>query len=320
MKNKKLFNSLIEKSIASMVSAVELYNKPDFKYREENFCILATNAWELLLKAHLIETKGIQSIESRIPYKKKDGCDSSTKQVVEKTDLKLPRTISITEAIKQSELSSEVKANLKVLQEYRNNAIHFANSDNLAISLQEIGQACVQNYITLLRNWGLLPKIKNFHWYLMPLAFLNSTTSFASVSTVKERKFVDFVQRQNNSVTTGAGSVNSEFAVAIKINVQFLKSAIGDVQLSLGDNGISIQITDFDERFPLTFSDLVSTARMRYIDFKNDKNFQKLKKEAQSDPKLSQERKLNPNKQKPAQWFYSADIWHRLLDKHYTRK
>ena len=40
---------LVDKSIAAMVSAIEVYNKPDFKYREETFSILAINAWELLL-------------------------------------------------------------------------------------------------------------------------------------------------------------------------------------------------------------------------------------------------------------------------------
>jgi hypothetical protein len=42
---------LAVKSVAAMISAIEIYNKPDFKYREETFSILAINAWELLLKA-----------------------------------------------------------------------------------------------------------------------------------------------------------------------------------------------------------------------------------------------------------------------------
>jgi hypothetical protein len=42
---------LSEKSILAAVAAIEIYNKPDFHYREEAFALLATNAWELLLKA-----------------------------------------------------------------------------------------------------------------------------------------------------------------------------------------------------------------------------------------------------------------------------
>ena len=42
---------LYRKAEAALISAIEAYNKPDFKYREETFSILALNAWELLLKA-----------------------------------------------------------------------------------------------------------------------------------------------------------------------------------------------------------------------------------------------------------------------------
>ncbi|BAW80716.1 hypothetical protein TAO_1346 [Candidatus Nitrosoglobus terrae] len=38
-----------------MLSAIEIYNKPDFKYREEIFSIIAINAWELLLKAKWVQ-------------------------------------------------------------------------------------------------------------------------------------------------------------------------------------------------------------------------------------------------------------------------
>lgn len=45
---------LLNKSIAAMISAIEVYNKPDYKYREETFAILSLNAWELLLKAFIL--------------------------------------------------------------------------------------------------------------------------------------------------------------------------------------------------------------------------------------------------------------------------
>jgi hypothetical protein len=45
---------LLKKAEAALLSALELYNKPDFKYREESFSILMLNAWELLLKAKLL--------------------------------------------------------------------------------------------------------------------------------------------------------------------------------------------------------------------------------------------------------------------------
>jgi len=45
---------MLEKSIDAMIAAIEVYNKPSFAYREESFSLLATNAWELLLKVRIL--------------------------------------------------------------------------------------------------------------------------------------------------------------------------------------------------------------------------------------------------------------------------
>lgn len=46
---------LLKNAEAALISAIEIYNKPAFRYREETFAILALNAWELLLKAKVLE-------------------------------------------------------------------------------------------------------------------------------------------------------------------------------------------------------------------------------------------------------------------------
>jgi hypothetical protein len=42
---------IAEKSVHAALAAIEIYNKPDFYFREEAFSLLMTSAWELLLKA-----------------------------------------------------------------------------------------------------------------------------------------------------------------------------------------------------------------------------------------------------------------------------
>lgn len=49
---------LLEKSLRAAISAIEIYNKPDFRYREENFAILMCAAWELLFKAKALLDNG----------------------------------------------------------------------------------------------------------------------------------------------------------------------------------------------------------------------------------------------------------------------
>ena len=64
---------LLDKSIAATVAAIEIYNKPNFQYREETFSILAVNGWELLFKAKWLAENGnrIQSLYAREQNKKK---------------------------------------------------------------------------------------------------------------------------------------------------------------------------------------------------------------------------------------------------------
>ena len=51
----KLEDKLVEKSIEAFIVGLELYNKPTIKYRIEGFSFFIVNAWELMLKANLIE-------------------------------------------------------------------------------------------------------------------------------------------------------------------------------------------------------------------------------------------------------------------------
>ena len=49
---------LVEKSKEAFIMAIEIYNKPTLLYRLEGFSFFICNAWELMLKAHLINKYG----------------------------------------------------------------------------------------------------------------------------------------------------------------------------------------------------------------------------------------------------------------------
>mgnify|MGYP002509480192 CR=1 FL=1 len=53
---------LLDKSKEAFSMAIELYNKPAIHYRVEGFAIFICNAWELMLKAHMLNTLGSKSI------------------------------------------------------------------------------------------------------------------------------------------------------------------------------------------------------------------------------------------------------------------
>jgi len=146
---------LFRKSEAALFAGIEIYNKPDFKYREEIFAILTLNAWELLLKAKLLKDNGndqrcLYLYESRTTA---DGSQSQ-KQYVRRNRSGNPLTLSIGQAVvaldrtPASRLSKQVKANIDGLIEIRDNAVHYFNANpQLAKQVLELGTAAVKNFI-----------------------------------------------------------------------------------------------------------------------------------------------------------------------------
>ena len=53
---------LIDKAKEAFVLAIEIYNKPSIKYRLEGFSFFICNAWELMLKAYMIDKLGEKAI------------------------------------------------------------------------------------------------------------------------------------------------------------------------------------------------------------------------------------------------------------------
>lgn len=103
MKINKTYRSLLDKSINSMLSAIEIYNKPNFSYREEAFAILAVNAGELVLKAYLLKkcSYKISVLYVMEPVLKKNG-EKSIRKKPRLNRANNPMTIGLFEVIKKN--------------------------------------------------------------------------------------------------------------------------------------------------------------------------------------------------------------------------
>lgn len=75
---------LVYSSVDAYVLALETINRLSVKYRVEGFCFLIVNAWELLLKARVIELEGKEKLfyskESK-KERKSIGLDSCIKKI-----------------------------------------------------------------------------------------------------------------------------------------------------------------------------------------------------------------------------------------------
>lgn len=121
-----LVEKLLEKSQEAFIMGIEIYNKPTIKYRVEGFAFFICNAWELLLKAYLIKTKGSQSIYF--------------------TD-KQSRTISIEQSIKKIFTNDKdpLRINLEQIVSLRNTCTHFI-TEEYEVIYAPLFQSCVMNY------------------------------------------------------------------------------------------------------------------------------------------------------------------------------
>ena len=307
-----------------MLSAIELYNKPNFQYREETFAILAVNAWELLLKAIILRQNRykLRSLYVLKPCINKDGTKSTTRKYVDKNRSGNPKTISIMETLSildnQKYLPTNLRDNIEALIELRDNSIHFANMDDISRQIQELGFACIKNYITLIKEKKIEIDISNYNFYLMPLAYVSSNMVSESVLTEETKNYLTLVKSK-----IAKEESDQNYDIAITIDIDFKKgSSFDGLGFTYDKDGIRVALTEENirKRYPWDNAELIRRCKMRYSDFIQNKNWNAQRNEIKNDAKLYRVRLLDPGNPKSAKkGFYSTNVF-SYLDSYYTKK
>lgn len=317
---------LLERALAATVAAIEVYNKPDFLYREETFTVLAVNGWELLLKAKWLANNGNQA-RSLYVYEaitKKDGSRGARKKK-KLTRSGNPFTHSIDYLAKKlvelKHLDATVLQNIEALLEIRDNAVHFYNHGNVfSIRLQEIGAASLRNFVTLVAEW-FGNDLSEYNFYLMPLAFLSPPRSArALVLNKEEENFLKFVEALEKHEAKKGG----RFSVGVNVEVKYTRSKATDAinyRLSNDPNATEIRLTEQQilEKYPLDYRSLTEECKTRYSDFAVDRKYHGLRKQLRDDPRYAMIRQLYPGNPKSAKTWYFSQAILNVFDKHYTK-
>jgi hypothetical protein len=318
------------KAEAALLAAIELYNKPDFRYREEAFAILALNAWELLLKAKLLAESGNQARVLFLAEKRQ------TKKGVPSTKLYLRRnrtgnvhTIGLGQTIAELEnkkgikLAPSLKANLDGLTEIRDNAVHYINpSTRLSKQVLELGTASVKNFIELGKAWFQLD-LSIYNLYLMPIGFVTPPgAGTALAATPDEERLIRYLAGLVKNSTADPGT---DFHVALEVNLSFKRSAVNPaavVAVTNDPNATKVELSEEDIRrtYPWDYAELTERLSKRYIDFRANKKYHDIRKPLTVDPRFVKSRYLDPGNPKSAKKdFYNPNIAAEF-DKQYTRK
>lgn len=325
MKINKTYRALLDKSIDSMLSAIEIYNKPNFNYREETFAVLAVNAWELLLKAYILRENRykMRSLYILEPVTNKDGSTSHKKKKPKLNRCGNPMSISISECIKilddKKVLPQNLRNNIESIIELRDNAIHFVSLTPLSKQIQELGFACVKNYISAIKLWNLNIDISRYNLYLMPLAYVDEKITVDSIVTEDNENYITFVKRLLESNQKD----DHDFDIAISIDVEFKKGnsfdAIG-VKYDSDGTAVALSEEQIHKKFPWSYREVARRCRERYSHFKQDKKFYSILAEIKTNPKLCYSRRLYMDNPKSNVAFcYSPNVI-KYFDDHYSKK
>lgn len=322
MKNYKIYKALLDKSISSMLAAIEIYNKPNFSYREDTFAILCINAWELILKAFYLKKNNyrINSIYEMQSKTKKDGTPSTIK-IPQENRSGNPNTLSIQKIIDKLKALDLIPKNLEDniinILELRDNSIHFLNLKPISRIIQELGFATIKNYINFINSNDIKISFSKYNFYLMPLAYVDSQIDAESLLTQEVNNYINLIKSKIDKKEE-----DNLYDIAISIDINFKKgTSINGIGFNYESDGIPVTIKEEDVRkkFPLSYKDICYKCRGRYSNYKQNKKFNKIMNEIKNDEKISHVKKLDEtNPKSPQKTFYNSNIF-KTLDKFYKK-
>lgn len=226
MNEENLINKMIDKSIESFLLGIEIYNKPTIKYRTESFAFHICNAWELMLKAHLIKTQGLKSIY----YTKKN----------KKGTIQLKTALGriITNKI------DPVRKNLEDVIELRNTSTHFIIEDYNKIYVH-IFQSCAYNYYNFLEKY-FKSNISQIDLDFILLITPKNNNSYLNLSNFDNTIINKFIEVKNNIEEKTMNNKSENYSV--NINYMF---TIGNQKINIDPNSKNVvSIPNFNDLYP----------------------------------------------------------------------
>lgn len=177
--------------------SIEIYNKPTIRYRVEAFAMFICNAWELMLKAYMINKFG----ECSIYY----------------TDNR-NRTITLENCIKKVFTNDKdpLRQNLEKIIELRNTSTHFITEEYEMVYIP-LFQACVLNYNEKMYAFHKIDMAEyipqNFLTLVVSMSALNEEEIIAKYPEEISMKLLSVNSKINDLIVN---SNSSTFAIKIE--------------------------------------------------------------------------------------------------------
>lgn len=220
---KKLTKRLLKKSQDAFLLSLEIYNKPTINYRIESFCFFFTNAWELLLKAKILEDeKNLSSIF----YKKVKGDQR--------------RSLSLRDSIKKVFPNEEdpIRKNIEDITGLRDSATHLI-IEELDALYTSLFQAGVLNYVNLIKNWFGIDIIKKTSPAMLSLIFDLRDIHPQLLKKKYNKEIINFFLKKQEEISSNSEKLKDKrYNISIEYKVALVKNPKeADIVLFPGQEG-----------------------------------------------------------------------------------
>jgi len=290
MESEEIVHHLVENSKSAIFAAVEIHNKPVFPYRYEVSTLLVINAWELALKAYII-----QYLPKVIIFYD----DGTTKPFDECVKCVF------------SNLEKEYKPfqeSIFSLYNYRNDIAHFY-SDDIEIVIYSLLKPNIEFFIKFLKDFFSIDLSDESNLVILPIGFVKpyspidfiSNNSSSSESPDVVKNFIEGIVKKSEqlqeegiedsilvnfsmNLTNEKRIKNADIITGITNNPNqnktlTIKEIIGDFTVTSDPKAKKLRIQEesvTDDLFPLTYQKLVDEARERFTNFKTNKQFYRI--------------------------------------------
>ena len=309
-KRKMVQNNLLKNSISAYFAAIEIHNKPNISYRYETTTLLIMNAWELILKCFIKKY-----IKSRSIYTK-DGHTISADKAIDYTDEYINK--------KDPKSFKAIKENLYLIEEYRNNIVHYYN-EQLEPYIFMLTAKAALNYVDFLKKYFSKDILADDGLFILPLGFklpfkpedFLSKKAADYVSSKESKEFISSMVRVisnlndegvEDTIVVGFDIYlenvkrmkNSDLLVAITsqdvADANFAK--VNKIQLSDDPNAQKVNLSDDEiiKIYPYTYQEVCDRCRAEIADFKQGKVFNLIMSSLKGNSSFAYTRKLNPQK------------------------
>lgn len=236
--NPGLKGRLVDKSVEGYILSLETINRLSIQYRVETFCYLICNAWELLLKAKILEASGND----------RDSIFRSKKKGMERRE-----SLSLRECLERifPNQTEPERRNIELIAELRDEAVHLVLS-RVPTDVLGLFQACVINYHRRLNDWFGISLSDRVHVGMMSIVYdLGPHQGDMSNKRLRRemgRDAADYLTRYSAQIKNEFDQLRRpvQFSVGIEYRLALTKSNNdADMVLSQGPTGsATVQIVE----------------------------------------------------------------------------